>query len=174
MKGARIGAGLGRRLPATAYESLLLSGVVVALGFALLPLFNTTSPTAQATLTLLSPGARVISFALLFTACGAYCVGLWSGGRRTLAMKAWRLALQGSDDAPVGVGTALVRYLACWIAPGCAIAAYLALRPHGRARWALVALTINHAWALVDPDRQFLQDRIAGTRLVDAQTPRPG
>jgi hypothetical protein len=27
-------------------------------------------------------------------------------------------------------------------------------------------LAINYAWALVNSDRQFLQDRVAGTRLV--------
>ena len=40
---------------------------------------------------------------------------------------------------------------------------------------ALVALDeqpVNYAWALGDPDRQFLQDRLAGTRLVVATAPR--
>jgi hypothetical protein len=27
-------------------------------------------------------------------------------------------------------------------------------------------LAVNYAWALVNSDRQFLHDRIAGTRLV--------
>jgi len=41
----------------------------------------------------------------------------------------------------------------------------------GYARSAVGLLALNYAWALVDPDRQFLHDRIAGTRLVLA---RPG
>ena len=32
-------------------------------------------------------------------------------------------------------------------------------------RRALALLAVNYAWALVDRDRQYLQDRIAGTRL---------
>lgn len=172
MSEARESAGLGRRLAATAYEIVLLSGVIIAVGFALLPWFN-PSPPEQGTLRILSPGARAISFALVFAACGAYCVGLWSGGRRTLAMKTWRLELRTPQGAPVGARRALMRYLACWIAPGCAIAAYVALRPFGYARWALAALAVNHAWALVDPTRQFLQDRIAGTRLLRRRASRP-
>jgi uncharacterized RDD family membrane protein YckC len=31
-------------------------------------------------------------------------------------------------------------------------------------------LAVNYGWALLDPDRRFLHDRIAGTRLV-AETP---
>jgi hypothetical protein len=40
------------------------------------------------------------------------------------------------------------------------------LRPLGHGRWALAALALNYAWAFVDMDRQFLHDRIAGTRLM--------
>jgi uncharacterized RDD family membrane protein YckC len=33
----------------------------------------------------------------------------------------------------------------------------------------LVALGLGFAWALVDRDRQFLHDRLAGTAIVDAR-----
>ena len=81
-------------------------------------------------------------------------------------MQAWRLALRGRRRGRSSPARALVRYLAWWIGPACAIGAYLVLRPLGHGRWALAALALNYAWALVDPDRQFLHDRIAGTRLV--------
>jgi uncharacterized RDD family membrane protein YckC len=81
-------------------------------------------------------------------------------------MQAWRLALRTADGGLPSPARALCRYLAWWIGPACAIGAYLALRPLGHGRWALVAMTLNYGWALVDPDRQFLHDRLAGTRLM--------
>ena len=162
-------AGVARRLAATVYESLILAALALALGFVLLPMLGlATTPAAGERLALISPVSRAVSFAALFTLYAGYSVWLSSGGRRTLPMQAWRLDLRttgGGSPSPV---RALVRYLAWWIGPACAIAAYLVLRPLGHGRWALVALTINYAWAFVDPDRQFLHDRIAGTRLVRA------
>jgi uncharacterized RDD family membrane protein YckC len=34
---------------------------------------------------------------------------------------------------------------------------------------ALALLPVSIAWALFDRDRQFLHDRLAGTRLIDAK-----
>jgi uncharacterized RDD family membrane protein YckC len=34
---------------------------------------------------------------------------------------------------------------------------------------ALLLLPVSILWALVDRDRQFLHDRLAGTRLIDAR-----
>jgi len=61
---------------------------------------------------------------------------------------------------------ALVRYAAVWIGPALAWAVYLAMRAHPGASSALALFTVNVAWALIDRDRQFLHDRIAGTRVV--------
>jgi uncharacterized RDD family membrane protein YckC len=159
-------AGLARRLAATVYESLILAALALVLGFVLLPVMGlTATPAAGAQLALMSPVARAMSFAALFALYAGYCVWLSSGGRRTLPMQAWRLALRTADGPPSPT-RALVRYLAWWIGPACAIGAYLVLRPLGHGRWALAALALNYAWAFVDTDRQFLHDRIAGTRLV--------
>ncbi|MGH8852384.1 MAG: hypothetical protein ACREYD_15450, partial [Casimicrobiaceae bacterium] len=73
----------------------------------------------------------------------------------------------------VSAARAALRYLACWIGPAGAIGASLALRPHGHRGWAAALLALNYAWALVDPDRQFLHDRLAGTRMVRDGAPRP-
>jgi len=158
-------AGIMRRLAAVVYESMLIAALVVALGFALVPL--TGIPDAgSGQLNRLSPLARAGSFACLFTLCGAYCLWLWTGGRRTLPMKVWRLALQTAGGASLGVSQALLRYLAWWIGPALAIGAWMALRPYGHERWAVALLSFNYVWALFDSDRQFLHDRIAGTRIV--------
>ncbi len=160
-------AGLARRLAATAYESLVLSTLGVVLGFALLPIVGSTSmPSTSGRLALLSSGARAGSFLALFVMYAGYAAWRWSGGRRTLPMQAWHLGLRTSDGGLPTSRQALCRYLAWWIGPACAIGVYMVLRPVGLGAWALAALSINYAWALIDADRQFLHDRIAGTRVV--------
>ena len=160
-------AGLARRLAATVYESLILAALALVLGFVLLPVMGLTA----------MPGRG-----------GAARPDVPAGKSNVIrrALRAVRGLLRvvverrppNATDASLATGTAqppagspsparaLVRYLAWWIGPACAIGAYLVLRPLGHGRWALAALALNYAWALVDPDRQFLHDRIAGTRLV--------
>jgi len=81
-------------------------------------------------------------------------------------MKTWRLKLCTTNGADVGVGRSLGRWLACLTGPALAIGGWVALQPWGAERWALVLLAFNYLWPAVDPDRRFLQDRIAGTLLV--------
>ena len=125
------------------------------------------------TLYIMSAEARALSAAVSLVACGAYCAGFWSGGRRTLAMKTWHLALHTPVGGRIGVGGALLRYLGCLVGPTLAIACFAVLHPLGYGAWALVLLIFNYAWSIVDPDRQFLQDRLAGTRLVLDPERRP-
>ena len=158
-------AGLARRLAASLYELLLLGALAVAVGLTMLPVLGTDA-SASGTLALPRPGARAVLFASLFAVLGAYCIWLWSGGRRTLPMRAWALALMTAAGGTVGMERAAARYVAGWVGPACAIAAYLALRPYGHRRWALALLAANYVWAWVDRDRRFLHDRLAGTRLV--------
>jgi uncharacterized RDD family membrane protein YckC len=169
-------AGLARRLSATLYEALVLTALLFGVGFVLLPLvtpgpdWHSGAALARGeslqTHYLMSAAARAWSGVVLFLVCGAYCAGFWSGGRRTLPMKTWRLWLCGSDGRSVAASTAIARYVACWVAPVLALGAHAILYPLGHGRWALGLLAVNYAWALADRDRQFLQDRIAGTRLM--------
>ncbi|MDQ2963441.1 MAG: RDD family protein [Pseudomonadota bacterium] len=164
-------AGLARRLGASAYEALLLAALLLLVGFALLPIVtpaNLDPGASQVVPYLMTRPARAVSGAVVFAVCGVYCIGLWSGGRRTLPMKTWRLALRSTAGALVPAQAAMLRYFACWIGPVLAVAGYLALAPLGHSRWALALLALNYAWALVDRDRQYLQDRTARTRLVVA------
>jgi len=71
-----------------------------------------------------------------------YFLWCWLRGGQTLAMKAWRIRLVNVTPA-----TALLRFM---------LAA------------ALLPTFISIVWAIFDPDRQFLHDRLLGTRLVDA------
>jgi uncharacterized RDD family membrane protein YckC len=71
----------------------------------------------------------------------AYFVWCWLRGGQTLAMRAWRIRLV--DVTP---GRAVLRFIL-----------------------ALALLPVSILWALVDRDRQFLHDRVAGTRLIDVR-----
>src|SRR6266700_8130896 len=116
MASARASASLPRRIAAVIYESMLLGALVLALGFATLPFYGPAAPTERS-LIFLPSFMRALSFGVVFAVCGAYCVWLWTGGRRTLPMKTWRIVLESASGSVVTAGPALVRYLAWWIAP---------------------------------------------------------
>ena len=72
----------------------------------------------------------------------AYFLWSWLRGGQTLAMRAWKIRLVDVTPAK-----AVARFL---------IAAAL--------------LPLSILWALIDRDGQFLHDRVAGTRLIDARS----
>lgn len=158
-------APLTRRLGALLYEALLLVAMALVLGFALLPLVSPAGAVDR-TLTIPPPFARAMMFCALAAAGAIYYGWCWSGGRRTLPQKTWRLRIVAEDGAVVTRKTALLRYAAAWIGPVAGVIAYAALRSTGPGRYAAVLVATNYAWAFVDRDRQFLHDRIAGTRVA--------
>jgi uncharacterized RDD family membrane protein YckC len=96
----------------------------------------------------LSPtGYRELVWAYWLVAAGIYFSLFWSRGQ-TLAMKTWHLRLESVAGGLPSPRQALQRYLlACLLWP------------------------ISWLWALFAPDHQFLHDRLAGTRLVNAVPP---
>jgi uncharacterized RDD family membrane protein YckC len=128
--------GILRRLAVMAYELLLLVGV----------LFASTCLFLLMTRSLDELWRRPLLQITEFTVCGIYFIWLWRHGGQTLAMKTWRVRLVNTGGDAVSVRSALARYVLAW----------LLIPLGGLGIW----------WALVDPDRQFLHDRLAGTRLV--------
>jgi uncharacterized RDD family membrane protein YckC len=167
-------ASLRRRVAALLYEGTLLCAVLLVAGFLLAPVIASLPSSNVAPATMLpipSRPGRVLMFCGVFLVGALYFGWTWSGGRRTLPMKTWRIRLRLRDAGPVDPKTALIRYAAAWIGPCLALVAYIALKPAGFAKQALWLLALGYAWALFDPDRQFLHDRIAGTRVVDDGEP---
>ena len=160
-------AGLARRFAALLYEALLVVALVLIASFLLAPLVSPGRATSAA---LIAPSAtgRLLSFVGLFAVLAAYFTWTWSEGRRTLPMKTWRLSLISAGGAPLTRRRAFARYLAAWIGPLAALIAYALLAPsgYGALTWPVAAL--NWLAAFVDPDRQFLHDRIAGTRVLES------
>jgi uncharacterized RDD family membrane protein YckC len=163
--GARNSASLARRFAALCYEALLYTALVLIAGFLTVPLVPRAASGASS-LQIPDFPAKVLSFALVFGLGALYYAWSWTRGRRTLPMKPWRMRLVRADGTVPERTTALVRYLAAWIGPGLALLAYLALRDRGFGVYAVGLIAFNYVWAFVDPDRCFLHDRIAGTRIV--------
>jgi len=143
-----------------------MTALVFMTGFLLLPLVSPGTAATATQLTIPPVPARVALFCILFAVVALYFVWSWTGGRRTLPMKTWRMRIAGADGRPPDARTALLRYLAAWIGPALGIVGYAFLRDRGAGVLALVPLALNFLWAGVDRERQFLHDRIAGTRIL--------
>ena len=126
-----------RRLASMLYESMLL----FAIAFLGVWLFQFAAGTFQI------DGWRLRLLQLFLLALfAAYFLWCWLRGGQTLAMKAWRIKLVAkSGHARLPPKAALLRFF------------YALL---------LVPTTIGIFWVLVDRDRQFLHDRLAGSLLV--------
>ncbi|MBL8382673.1 MAG: RDD family protein [Burkholderiales bacterium] len=114
--------------------------------------------------------------ATVFAAVGLYFVLCWRRAGQTLPMKTWKFRLVAADGTRPSLARCWLRYTLAWIGPVAGLAAYKGIvlaAGFGMARFSAAAallclpvLALNFAWALVDRDRQFLHDRMAGTRLV--------
>ena len=82
----------------------------------------------------------------LFLVLAVYFAWCWTHGGQTLAMRAWRLRVVTRTGRAVNPTQALLRFLLAWPSLG--------------------IFGIGLIWALVDPEKQFLHDRLAGTRIV--------
>jgi uncharacterized RDD family membrane protein YckC len=107
--------------------------------------------------------------AYLAAVFAAYFLWCWLRGGQTLAMKTWGIRLIAPGKSRVPARIALVRLALAGIFVGSFCAALVASFVH-RNPWiafaTLAASGTGLGWALFDPDRQFLHDRLAGTRLV--------
>jgi uncharacterized RDD family membrane protein YckC len=128
--------GIGRRVLSMLYESLIVFAVAFFAGLAFY----------GATHGRLSGNTRLVFQLYLFLVLGAYFIACWSRGGRTLPMQTWRLRVVRPDNLPIGVGRAALRYVLAWPS--------------------LLLFGVGVFWAFFDRDRQFLHDRLAGTRVV--------
>ncbi|CDG83987.1 RDD family protein [Janthinobacterium agaricidamnosum] len=153
-----------RRLICIIYEALLVAAVVLlAAALFTLVTLNSKSPLAQ-------HGMQCT----MFLVSAAYFIHFWTDSGHTLAMKTWRIKVVMPGYATVPARAATIRFLLAW---GWFLPALFICHALGKTSPAQLgmALAINiAAWAmtaLLDKDRQFLHDKLAGTRLI--QLPKP-
>lgn len=129
--------GLGRRIASMAYESLLLLGVL-SVGFMLPQLILGIG------FNLLLPGWALLGN--VFIVVGCYFLWYWHHGGQTLAMQTWKIKISTPSGAQPSLPRLVLRYALSWPS--------------------LIYFGVGILWALIDRDRQFLHDRLAGTRLI--------
>ncbi len=129
---------LKRRLACLLYEGLVVFSILL-IGF-LLP-----------QVALSGFGWRISPTGLwlhLFLLLMAYFVWCWLNGGQTLPMKTWKLRVTNADDLPLRPLQAVLRYMLAWPS--------------------ILLFGIGILWSIVDRDKQFLHDRIAGTKISAA------
>ena len=152
-----------RRLISMVYESLL-GFAVLFLPFLIFEMITRASH---------APLVEHMRQALAFLVLGVYFIHQWSRDGQTLAMKTWRLKLVLPGHAHVSPKAAAVRYLLSWMWVLPALLACLVLDLH---RWQALGavgagIVLWSLTAFLDQDRQFLHDKLAGTRLVQLPPP---
>lgn len=118
------------------YESLLLLGVLAMM---IVPLVILG---ALGHVQVPQPVLRVY----IFLGLALYFIWQWHGGRQTLAMRTWKIAIATPDGMPVPLWRLALRYVLAWPS--------------------LFLFGLGLLWAIFDRDRQFLHDRLAGTRVI--------
>ena len=128
--------GIMRRLFSMLYEALL---VLATLFFAAYIFIALTQNSQSATV-------KIIFRCYLVLVMATYFLWFWCKGGQTLAMKTWRLRLVSAAGNSLTFAQCGLRFVAAFVGIGLG--------------------GVGVLWALIDRDRQFLHDRIAGTKLI--------
>ena len=124
------------RFAAMVYESLLVTAVMFVASFIIMPVIGDMHAPWQRHL------FQIYIMGVLF----AYFNAFWLRSGQTLAMKTWRIRLVQKNGDTLTFKQAMLRF----------VFALLGLMLAGIGFW----------WAFFDRDKQFLHDRLAGTRLI--------
>lgn len=153
-----------RRLICLVYEAFLVAAVVMLGLFVFLFATQTLHPDVALY------GRSVV----LFVMAGVYFIWCWTGSGHTLAMKTWRIKLVKVGHARVPMGAAALRYLLSWLWVAPALLVCWRFQLTGKAEVPVVLAIGIVAWAMtafLDKDRQFLHDKLAGTRQIELPKP---
>lgn len=147
-----------RRLAALLYEAMLLFGVVFIAGY----LFSTLTQQRNGL------AHHNLLAAWIGLVVGLYFVWFWTHSGQTLPMKTWRLRVVAADGAPLSTARAIVRYVLAWLwfLPPLALHPLLGLRVPQTLAVAAVWFVLWAATGRFGAQRQFLHDRLAGTRVI--------
>ena len=124
------------RFAAMIYESLLVTAVVFVASFIIIPVVGEMR----------APWQRHLFQFYVLSVVFAYFAAFWLRSGQTLAMKTWRIRLVNQAGETISFRQAALRF--------------------GLALIGLFAAGFGFWWGFFDRDRQFLHDRLAGTRLV--------
>lgn len=124
------------RFAAMIYESLLVTAVVFVASFIIMPVVGDMHAPWQRHL------FQVYILGILF----AYFSAFWLRSGQTLAMKTWRIRLVQQNGGALTFKQAVLRFVLALLG--------------------LLLVGIGFWWGFIDRDKQFLHDRLVGTRLI--------
>ena len=124
------------RFAAMIYESLLVIAVVFVASFIIIPVVGDMH----------APWQRHLFQFYIIGILFAYFAAFWLRSGQTLAMKTWRIRLVQLNGDTLTFKQAGLRFILAWLG--------------------LLLAGIRFWWAFFDRDKQFLHDRIVGTRLI--------
>jgi uncharacterized RDD family membrane protein YckC len=166
---------LTRRMACWMYEGTLLFGVLFGTGLFFFGLLFAVGHLAPSLVPVRDAfNNRYALQAYVFLLLALYFTWFWTKGQ-TLAMKTWLIRVVDRQGRALTRPKALLRYMWSWIwfLPPLAVGGYFQL-PGGELAVILVGWIA--VWALLarfHPQRQFLHDALAGTRLVHHKPAEP-
>lgn len=128
--------GFWRRIICLIYEALLLLAVLFIASFVFHLIFRDTNAVYF----------RPLFQFYLLVIMGYYFIWFWTHGGQTLAMQTWKMRIVSADGGSLTKRQAITRYLLALVG--------------------ILLFGTGIIWALFDRDRQFLHDRLAGTRII--------
>ncbi|HBO78755.1 MAG TPA: RDD family protein, partial [Cupriavidus sp.] len=151
---------LRRRLLCMLYEGVLLFGVLMAAS----AVYIVARPLLQQ----IGLDRPYVDQAWMFLVLAFYFSWFWQRSGQTLAMQTWRIRLETMAGTPPRWPQALFRYALAWLwlPPAATVGHALGLTKGPFIGVLAIGLLIWISLAWLDPRRQFLHDRLAGTRLV--------
>ncbi len=154
-----------RRIGSLLYEALLLLALLLIAAF----------PAAGMKGATLEGWPRILFQLYLAVVVAAYFSWFWRHSGQTLPMKTWHIRLLAWDGQPLTPAACVRRlfFLALLYGPACAgmVVIFFPQRVNpALSIFLFVPMLAAWLWARYDPERQFLHDRLAGTRQVDIRT----
>ena len=134
----------GRRMGAVLYDTLLVGGSLIIIGGILSTVLARVLGVEY--LTPDSSAAHFMQLIYLLLAFGFFG-WFWTHGGQTLGMRAWKIRVVDLNKQPLTWTQAAMRFL--W----------------SLASWMVFGL--GYVWALFDPEKLTLHDRMSKTRLVN-------
>lgn len=128
--------GLGRRLAAILYDSLLLAAILFMASLPATPMLG-EAPSIAAIM--------LFRFYLLLVIF-AFFAWFWSHGGQTLGMRAWRIRLQSRTGRPVTLWQLMLRFIV--------------------ATFSWLVFGLGFLWSLIDKEKLTWHDRYSMTELV--------
>jgi len=159
-------AGLGRRLAALVYDSLLLVAVLFLGTLLLLPLTGGEAITPQDA----GPWEHLYRLWVAALVVGFFGVS-WTRRGQTLGMMSWKIRLVRDGGQPLRWRDVVLRLLAGAVLAVLAIGGLWALARPGDmldGAWAVLLLPAlaNYAWMAFDGESRTLQDRLTRCRML--------